>query len=308
LLVRWLVLAPSWLLAVLLGMRLWKRVTLPASALGAAVVGSVVNLLAAGGIGMPSVALALWMLIALGLNLRDDRPCSQLREYAGYLPAMALAVVWSALAGSFAGAIGPFWRSEAAVARADEALSHRPPNFDRAQAAYDFAKAADMYNPRPWLGDAYLQLLIWESRGAKPTDLRWKTIPALLLKAASPPRSPDAWTLHSERALVTRDLLNRLGPSLSPKEIIPLQASVVEATRTASRLYPTNATLHARLAEASAEISMFQDAAREAEEALRLDMITPHKDKKLDPAQREQLKAMLPEWTKKGAQLKFELK
>jgi hypothetical protein len=308
LLVRWLVLASSWLLAVLLGMGFWKRVPLPASALGAAALSCVVNLLAAGGIGMPAVALALWMLIALGLNLRDDRPCGRLREYAGRLPGIALAIVWSALAGSFFGAITPFWRSEAAVAGADEALAHRPPDFERAQAAYEFAKTADFFNPRPWLGDAYLQLLIWESRGSKPEDLRWKKIPTLLLKAASQPRNASAWTLHSERALVTRDLLKRLGHALAPNEVIPLQASIVEATRTASRLYPTNATLHAHLAEASAEISMFRDAATEGQEALRLDAITPHADKKLVQAQRELIKAKLPEWTEKSGQFKLELK
>ena len=308
LLVRWVILSGSWLLAALLGLGFWRRVPLPATAFGAAVLACVVNLLAAGGIGMPAVALVLWLLIALGLNLRDDRPCGRLREYAGRLPAFALAIVWSALAGSFVGAITPFWRSEAALAGADDALAHRPPDFERAQAAYEFAEEADRYSPRPWLGDAYLQLLIWESRGSKPEDLRWKKIPALLLKAASPPRNPDAWTLHSERALVTRDLLKKLGHTLSPREIIPLQASIVEATRTASRLYPTNATLHARLAEASAEISMFRDAVTEAQEALRLDAITPHLDKKLANAQREQLKAKLPDWTEKAAQLKLELK
>ena len=308
LLVRWVILSGSWLLAALLGLGFWRRVPLPAIAFGAAVLACVVNLLAAGGIGMPAVALVLWLLIALGLNLRDDRPCGRLREHAGRLPAFALAIVWSALAGSFVGAITPFWRSEAALAGADDALAHRPPDFERAQAAYEFAEEADRYSPRPWLGDAYLQLLIWESRGSKPEDLRWKKIPALLLKAASPPRNPDAWTLHSERALVTRDLLKKLGHALSPREIIPLQASIVEATRTASRLYPTNATLHARLAEASAEISMFRDAVTEAQEALRLDAITPHLDKKLANAQREQLKAKLPDWTEKAAQLKLELK
>jgi len=257
---------------------------------------------------MPAVALVLWLLIALGLNLRDDRPGGRLREYAGHLPAVGLAIVWSALAGSFWGAITPFWRSDAALTGAEDALSHRPPEFERAQAAYEFAEEADRYYSRPWLGDAYLQLLIWESRGSKPADLRWKKTPALLLKAASAPRNPDAWTLHSERALVTRELLKKLGPTLSPKEIIPLQASIVEATRTASRLYPTNASLHARLAEASGEISMFRDAVTEAQEALRLDAITPHQDKMLVKSQREFLKAKLPEWTEKAAQLKLELK
>ena len=70
-------------------------------------------------------------------------------------------------------------------------------------------------------------------------------------------------------------------PQLSPIEAIGYQGKVVAATRRASRLNPTNAPLHARLAEASAAISMYRDAASEAEEALRLDRITPHLDKKL---------------------------
>ena len=190
LLPRWLVLAAGWLAAALLGRGLWKRVTLPASAFGAAVAAVVINLLAAGGIGFPSVALALWLLVALGLNLREDRGCSRLHQIESPIPGFALAIVWAALAGSFAGAILPFWRSEAAVARADAALRHQPPDFDRAQAAYDQAKEADRFSARPWLGDAYLQLLIWQSRGSRPEDLRWKKIPTLLLKAASTSTQP----------------------------------------------------------------------------------------------------------------------
>ena len=53
---------------------------------------------------------------------------------------------------------------------------------------------------------------------------------------------------------------------------------------------------------------MFRDAVTEAQEALRLDAITPHQDKKLANAQREQLKTKLPDWTEKAAQLKLELK
>ena len=225
LLIRWLILASGWLVAAVLGLGFWLRTPLPASAFGAAVLAVVINLLGNGGIGFPSVAIGLWLLIALGLNLREDRPCGRLRELDSRLPGFALSIVWAALLGSFVGAITPFWKSEAALSRADEALRRLPPDFERAQSAYDYAKKADIYNARPWLGDAYLQLLIWQSRGSKPTDLRWKTIPALLLKAASPERNPNAWTLHSERAKVTRDLLNQVGGSLSPREIIPLQAS-----------------------------------------------------------------------------------
>jgi hypothetical protein len=304
LLVRWLVMVAGWALAVLLGRGLCRAAPWTASAFGAAVLAIVVSLLASGGIGFQSVALCLWMLVALGLNLRGDRPCGRLHEVESRLPGFALALLWAALAGSFAGAVLPFWRCEAALAQADDALAHLPPNYERAQAAYEYAEQADRFNPRPWLGDAYLQLLIWNARGSRPEDLRWKKIPALILKAASGDRNPSSWTLHSERAQITRELLSKVGHSLTPQETITWQGSIVEASRKASLLYPTNATLHARLALASATIQMYQDAVDEAKEALRLDEITPHPDKKLTDKTREELKALLPEWAQKTAQFK----
>ncbi len=298
LLIRWLVLAVAWGLFAALLLPLWRRASVPAFGLGAAGAAVTVALLAVGGLSFPAVAMMLWGFLALGLNLREGRGSGRLREVESRIPAGALAIGWAALVGSYFGATLPFWRSEAAIERAEVALGTQ--QFDRAEAAYQAAEAADPYNVRPWLGHAYLQSLAWEARGAKPEDLRWRTIPALLLKAASPPRSPDAWGLHSERAGAVRDLLKRVGGSLSPKEIIPLRASVVEAVRTASRLYPTNASLHARLAEASAEISMFADAAAEAREALRLDALTPHADKKLADAVRARLRDELPRWEEQG--------
>jgi O-antigen ligase len=306
--VRWLILGAGWLAAAFLGTGFWCRVPLPARAFGAAVLAVVTNLLAAGGIGFTTVALALWVLVALGLNLREDRACGRLYEVESRIPPFALAILWSALVGSFVGAVTPYWRAETAVAQADDALRRMPPNYEGAQLAYDFAERADRFSPRPWLGEAYLQYRVWQEHGSKPTDLRWKTIPTLLLKASSPPRNPNVWSLHSERAKVTRELLNKVGPSLSPREIIPIQASIVEATRTASRLYPTSADLHARLAEASAAMSIFQDAATEAREALRLDGITPHLNKKLPDAVRKRLEAELPGWEEKARQFKVEVK
>lgn len=302
--IRWLILGAGWLAAVFLGSKLWSLAPLPASAFGAAVLAVVINLLAAGGIGFTTVALGLWTLVALGLNLREDRGCGRLRELESRIPAFGLSLVWAALAGSFAGAVMPYWRAEAAIAKAVEATERTPPNYEGAQLAYDFAKQADRYSARPWLGEAYLQFRVWQARGAKASDQRWKTIPTLMLKAASAPRNPDVWSLHSERANVTRELLNRVGPSLTPREIIPIQASIVEATRTASRLYPTNAMLHARLAEASATMSMFQDAATEAREALRLDGLTPHLNKKLPEAVKKELEAELPGWDEKAGRIK----
>ena len=138
-----MILACAWILTVLLGSPLWRRVTVTAAALGAGALAVVVNLLAAGGIGISAVALMLWLLIALGLNLRDDRPCSRLRDADGRLAAFGLAAVWAALLGIFVGAISPFWESEEAIREALSllvrgrtviAIAHRLAtlrNFDR---------------------------------------------------------------------------------------------------------------------------------------------------------------------------------
>jgi O-antigen ligase len=301
LLPRWLVLTAGWVIGALLLAAPWTRSPVSGSALGLGVLAVSVNLLAQGGIGFPGVALALWLMAALGLNLREDRGCSRPRELDSRIPGFALALGWAALAGSFAGQVLPFWKSQAALARADEALAHRPPEFERAESAYQAAIKADPLNVQAFIGEAYLHSLVWESRGARPNDERWRLIPSALMLAASPPRNPNTWTLHSERARVIREILSKVASALPPTKIIPLQASIVEATRTASRLYPTNAVLHARLAEASAEVSMFGDAVTEANEALRLDALTPHQDKKLPYAVRDRLVAALPEWTRKSA-------
>ena len=98
-------------------------------------------------------------------------------------------------------------------------------------------------------------------------------------------------------------MLKVAGSKLQPLELMRLRGELVKSTRTASLLYPTNIELHARLAEASAEISMYQDAVDEATEALRLDRITPHRDKKLPDPIRNRLEAQIPAWSENAAKM-----
>jgi len=244
------------------------------------------------------VALTLWTLAALGQNLRIDRKCGRLREYDGRIASFGLAAVWVAFVGIFVGAATPYWKAEAAMADAEDALRTRPPALERAEAAYERAKDLDTYSARPWLAMAALEYEIWSSRGAKPEDLRWKKIPIEMYKAIDAPRPPNSWTRHRERARMTSLLLKQLGSTLKPIEVTQYRGDVVQASRTATRLYPTNASLRAWLAEASADIGMIGDAAKEGAEALRLDRITPHADKKLDPKVKLWLESNLPNWEK----------
>ena len=256
----------------------------------------VINLLAAGGIGIPTVALGLWSIVALGLNLRDQRPCTRLRQYDSRMPSLALAVAWSALLGSFIGLVSPFWRCEAAIVRGQEALIQIPPNYDLAEKLFLNATTEDRYNAHPWLSLAALYELTWRENGSKVEDTRWMRIPIMYDYAAKPPRNPKSWVLHSERAIRIHDLLRSIGSQLDPVKLIEYRGMIVEATRTATRLNPTNAELHARLAHSSAEISMYRDAVSEANEALRLDKITPHRDRKLPGALRSRLEELIPKW------------
>jgi hypothetical protein len=293
---RWLILAGSWLVAILLGRPLWRRLPIPSSAFGGAVAAVVVNLLAMGGIGFSAVALGLWSLLALGLNHRDDRSCSRLREYESRVPPFCLAVVWAAVAGAFLGAVIPYWRSEAAIAEAEDAWGRRL-DLPRAELAFERAIAVDRYWARPLLGYADLEYDAWVGRGAKMSDSSWKKVPFLLHEAVILPRNPNSWSMHIRRADRIRSILLRIGSELAPIDLISWRGEIVKESRIAATLYPSNAALHARLAEASAEISMFGDAVKEAEEALRLDQNMPHLDRKLPEAVRKRLEARLPEWS-----------
>ena len=281
---RWMILGASWLAAVFLGAPLGAGYRFRQRRWAPAVLAVLINLLAAGGIGIPTVALGLWSMLAIGLNLRDDRPCGRLREYESRVPPFVLAVGWAALLGTFVGVVSPFWRSEYFIAQADAAIRHLPPISIAPTEAYMNAIAADRFSARPWRESAHLHLMVWQQNGGKLDDQdkrwSWKTIPILYEGAAQPPRNPIAWGVHSERALVIRQMLGMIGSELKPREAIRLRGEMVKSTRTATRLNPTSTELHARFADASAEISMYQDAVDEATEALRLDRLTPHLDKK----------------------------
>ena len=227
---RWLILGASWLAAVLLGAPLWKRLPMPALAVGAGALAVVINLLAAGGIGIPTVALALWSMVALGMNLRDDRPCSRVREYDSRMPALGMAAAWSALLGTFFGLVWPFWKCESDMAQAEAAIRQIPPNYEGAEEAYKAAINEDGYSARPWLNLASLYWMHWRDRGAKVEDPGWRKIPIVYDFATTPPRNPAAWSLHAEKARMIQNLLSEIERKLDPLESVKYRGKVVEAT------------------------------------------------------------------------------
>jgi O-antigen ligase len=301
---RWVILGAAWAAAIALGGLLWTRRPIPAAGAGVAVLATAINLLAAGGIGMPAVALSLWVLLALGLNLRDDLPCGQLRERPGLvLPALG-ALAWAGLVGAFAGAIGPFWLSEIALTRGEEAMAKNPPAFEVARGELEEAIQLDKANVIPFVDLAQLELAFWRSPEARTKVNKkdpnrsevWSRVFIVLDAALKPPwRNPNSLAIRRLQARFARTILREISEP-TPLDLVSLHGKLVRAWRKAAQLYPTSADIRAQLALASAEMSLFGDAITEAQAALKLHDLTPHDDKKLPPQVVDELKAKIPIW------------
>lgn len=299
---RWYLLGIGWVGAVVLGRGIWGRVDSLSPGLGLGALAIAINLLAAGGIGMPAVALMLWSLIALGQNLREGSSIARTRiPRGGRSLAFIVGVPTAMLIGSFVGVIVPFWKSESAVAEARSLLDRREPDFDRARILYLYAIDMDRYNVHPWTGLADLEFRYWLSRGAKADEPIWSEVDIALKKAVEfPPRNPRDLAVQERRAAYAREILARHTGDFTPAEIIKLRGVIVNAARMASRINPTKAKIRADLAIASAELGEYSGAVKEAREALRLDKTTPHADRKLPREVRDSLVTMIPEWEKKA--------
>lgn len=321
---RWVVLVGAWVWAVLMGLALWSRRPVPASGLGAGAVAIVVNLLAAGGIGFAPVSLMLWSFLAIGQDIRTDRPCGRWRALEGRTPSFALAAFWAALAGSFFGTESPHWQAQSAIARAEaqqeqarqawqDVMGHLPPkvspeeararafepampHYMKAAALYRQATQLDQLASRAWEAWAMLEHEVWLARGkpVEPQELVWRRIDSMLEQATTPPRAPDQTAVQALRAQIAADLLAVEGwPNYERDRLVKDR---LDALGQLSRLDPTNASAHALYAQALADAGQFASAIREADRALELDRITPHRDRKLRPTEKLELQKDRSDW------------
>jgi len=297
-LMRWLILGAAWLLAALMIGPIWSRRPIPAVGLGVAVIALTVHLLAAGGIGIPSVAMSLWVCLALGLNLRDDRSCGRVRVAGGLGPGVVLACFWAVLAGTFYGAVVPGWQSDVALAEGEALMAARPPAYEAARSAFTRAIELDHYAVRPWLALAELEYRFWRSPEARDRQkTSWTKVLLTFDKALEGNyRDPDNLSLRRRQASYARKILGELPEDAKPFAIVGLRGTIAKATRKAVSLYPTSAELRGELAQASADLGMYADAVVEANTALQLDTLMPHADKKLPTNIRSYLGSQIPRW------------
>ncbi len=292
---RWLVIGIGWLFAGLMGLSLWRRLPLTGDLLGLGVVAISVNLLAAGGIGFAPVALMLWGLLALALNLRDDRRCSRDRRVGGRLLAFFPMAAAAAMLGTFLGTAVPFWNASTWIAEGDELASQRVVDYEAADRAYANATRVDRLGSRGLIARANLRFAEWLAKGRPPTDLlAWSQINSALVTAAKRPRNPFALGVQRMRARMAAQFLAQ--PEMDPSRRHTIRIDRLDACAKSVAFYPNNALIRADYAEILGDLNQPAKAAAQAARALELDRMMPHPDKQLDDALREMLIRDLESW------------
>ncbi len=293
------VMLPCSLLTIWLLQGWVQRGTLAARPMLIAVVALLVNLLAAGGIGLPGVAELLWVLAALTLSVTEQSVTEQ----------------------SVTGpdVTGPDVTGQGGAetdAQADSAMRNggplrgRPMVFIAAAGALILVLAGYVTMYRPVLADhefsAFLsdamarpftaEEVVQQSQHAAAAD-RWWSEPCEMWADALHQQwidRPEPGRLAEfERVSADAQDRNRQSASLARKQgdwqldmyaasgRVELLKKAVEAYARAVSLYPNNSLLHAQLAWSCYLAGDFERARHAADDALRLDGMMPHDELKL---------------------------
>jgi hypothetical protein len=248
------------------------RGTLTAPLLFAVALALSINLLAAGGIAFPAVAGALWLLIALALDVAEAPEQRKLKLGRAQLSVAMLA--------SLTAVVSCYWFGYRPVVLGLMQLSdaHAATGIE-IERLLEAAAKSDPYAAQPQLDLAQWHFERWshdrqpqsfaqfEAAQAKAVELRpqqsavWLRVGAWYRQAAAQTRQ----AAHFDRA--------------------------VDACRRAVELYPNHAREHAILALTCQAAGLANEAQREAAEAWRFDALTPHADQRLHDDLRRELVA-----------------
>jgi hypothetical protein len=225
-----------------------------------------VDLLSSGGIGFPGVAGTLWLLLALGLQGEPPRTLHPLGAWGTLLLALVL------LLACYATAYSPVLECQAQLRQAE-----REPA--KAVEHLEAAAAADPLAAEPWRQLAAIAFENWQQQPSADAFHRFEGAVAKTLELA--PNSAVAWLAAGDWYFQAS---SQLGPGGGRSA-----AQAVADYRRAVELYPNSPLGQAKLAEAcrvAGDAAGFRAA---ADAALRLDLATPHLDKKLPDAVRDRL-------------------
>ena len=251
----------------------WIRTgNLPRHTAAIAVAVLLINLFAAGGASFPGVAGSLWLLLAIGSSQVFSGTGIPIRRWVAALGLTALIALTAAF---YITGYRPVLAQQAAMdqATSEEAQTDLQMRLDWLHRA----AAADALAPQPRAELASLYLQLWL---ASPSDelrerFQRSTDTAIRLQ----PRSHLRWMQAAKNYLLIFEKAGRADDALKAEQ----------AMRQAVDLYPTSATLWAELALLRDKTGDAAAAREAADQAFLLDQITPHADKRLPEALRDQL-------------------
>jgi len=234
---------------------------LPLTAMGVLLV----NLLAAGGISFPGVGMTLWVLIAV-ITFDDPAPLWQLtkrRALAWLAPACAVLLV-----ACHVSAYQPALRRESLLSLAADA--QRRGNIAAAAQYAEQAAQADPWSAAPHLHLARLYFDRWRAEAdSSAADIVQRIF-----------RHSDAALQRDRHSYLTESAVGYLHLSVQTRQPTEKDSprKAVRHFQRAVHLYPADAMTHAHLSYALGDGEL---AAAAAEEALRLDALCPHEERKL---------------------------
>jgi len=243
------------------------------SVVATAVFVMLVNLMAAGGFMYPGVVGSLWLLLAIGLNLVEQRtPVTQKTWQLMAVATSLLLVVAQYLTGYL-----PVLRAQGAML---EAINWTGNDAAQEQALI-LAAEFDPRAAEPWQELAALRLRKWliDQRPLTLQEFRNASDEFLL-------RRPMASSAHRLVAKWWREIYDK-----SPSQ--PHARKMTLLLSQARDNYPHHPGIRAELALAMVDSQQPEAAKREAAVAIALDEQTPHADKKLSAEMRQKLEELL---------------
>ncbi|MHB8899182.1 MAG: O-antigen ligase family protein [Thermoguttaceae bacterium] len=238
-------------------------------ALGAAAL--LIHLLFAGGIAFPGVAASLWLLLAMALN-------SSRCGLRGLRPAAGMTVLGATLALMAAG----YWTGYHPTLTARTLVERTLAGDGDPRSMLQQAAAADPWAAQP---RAHLADVLFQQCQAQPSTATVAEVDRAVHDALT--RAPRAASLYHQFGMAYYELYrhNQSRDCLG-KGIRLLESAVL--------LYPNDCRKRADLAFAYLMAEDEGAYRRQAAEALRLDAMTPHDDKRLAPEQRNELRRSRP--------------
>ncbi len=232
----------------------------------AAVLVLLIHLLFAGGISYPGVATGLWLLAALALNASH---CGERSVYP-WVGTLVIAGSLGSIAACHLSGYQPTLIARTQIDRAYAGAGDPEALILKAAAADPWA-----FGPRVYLAELTHQQWL-----AEPNAERLAKFDRAVEEALA--RAPRAATLRHQLGKAYRECFGRSKSQAHLDQAIRLLES-------AATLYPNSCRIRADLAETYLLKPDLEGFERERAEALRLDELTPHLDKKLPDEQRQRL-------------------